>query len=75
MSKVKITKDSSRERPEEIVVFLHCKMCLEELPVGTSPKDFARLSVGYTEEGAIQVWCNRHEKNVALYSMSDEEVH
>lgn len=46
-----------------IKMFFHCADCLEELPEGQSPADWARLAVGWTEVG-LQVWCNRHEANI-----------
>jgi hypothetical protein len=45
------------------VMYLHCGRCLDERPDGESPRDWARLSVGYTPIG-VQVWCNRHDLNV-----------
>jgi hypothetical protein len=33
------------------------------MPDATAPKDWARLSVGWTKKG-LQVWCARHEINV-----------
>ncbi|HEV2329212.1 MAG TPA: hypothetical protein VGY56_10530 [Verrucomicrobiae bacterium] len=47
-----------------IQVYFHCKQCIAELPPGTSPREYAQLEVGWTELG-IQVWCKRHEYNVA----------
>ena len=49
----------------QIQMFLHCKQCLEEWKItdGISPKDFARISVGWTVFG-LQAWCNRHEVNI-----------
>ncbi len=47
----------------EIVQYLHCAVCLNELPVGLSPREFAQLEVGFTVAG-LQVWCKRHEVNV-----------
>lgn len=51
--------------PEDnnITAYLHCGLCLKELPQGVSPKDWARTSVGWTREG-LQVWCIRHEVNI-----------
>jgi hypothetical protein len=46
-----------------IKAFFHCAKCLDEMPGGTSPRDWAKLSVGWTIAG-FQVWCNRHECNV-----------
>jgi hypothetical protein len=53
----------------QIKMFLHCGKCLDELKAqaaregSASPRDYARLSVGWTPLG-IQVWCNRHDLNV-----------
>lgn len=46
-----------------INVFLHCGLCLQQLPKDESPKSYQRLSIGYTPLG-LQVWCVRHECNV-----------
>lgn len=46
-----------------IKMFIHCRLCAIEKPDNISPKDWAQLSVGWTDEG-LQVWCNRHECNV-----------
>lgn len=47
----------------EISAYLHCAKCLEEMPKGTAPRDWARVQAGFTPLG-IQVWCNRHECNI-----------
>ncbi len=47
----------------EITTFMHCGLCMKELPSNDSPRDYASLEVGYTEMG-IQIWCKRHECNV-----------
>lgn len=46
-----------------ITAFMHCRRCMDELPVGQSPRTFAALEVGFTAMG-VQVWCKRHEINV-----------
>ena len=55
----------SREIPttNEIKAFMHCKRCLSEMPDGTSPREWAKLEVGWTDLG-LQVWCMRHDINV-----------
>lgn len=54
-----------REIPNtnEIVSFMHCGLCLKQLPAGKSPREWAQLEVGWTKLG-LQVWCRRHECNV-----------
>ena len=50
-----------------IKTYGHCKRCIDEIQSGkagrVSPRDYARLSFGFTVEG-LQVWCVRHECNV-----------
>ena len=47
---------------KEIKTFIHCGKCLDEVYEidGTSPMNYARISVGYTETG-VQLWCDRHD--------------
>lgn len=47
----------------EIKMFMHCGLCLEERPPNLSPREWASLEVGWTVLG-LQVWCKRHECNV-----------
>jgi hypothetical protein len=49
--------------PNEILMYLHCSKCIEELPLGSSPRGWAKLEVGWTEKG-LQIWCRRHNCNV-----------
>jgi hypothetical protein len=46
-----------------IKLYVHCALCMDELPAGLSPREWAQLEVGFTKRG-IQVWCKRHELNV-----------
>lgn len=48
----------------EIFQYLHCALCLAELPQGQSPQDYRRYDIGMTPLG-LQVWCTRHDANVA----------
>jgi hypothetical protein len=60
--------DDEAQRPipatNEIRMFFHCRKCIGSIPPGQSPRTWARLEVGFTKLG-IQVWCKRHECNVA----------
>ena len=47
----------------KIGTFLHCRLCLAELPDNESPESYARYSIGYTEIG-LQIWCTRHNCNI-----------
>ena len=56
-----------------ISMFFHCSKCLEEIPEGVSPREWARLEVGWTKEG-LQVWCKRHEMNVVDLDFLGQKV-
>lgn len=43
--------------------YLHCKLCIDELPKGMSPQSYASIGVGWSNEG-LQIWCERHQVNV-----------
>jgi hypothetical protein len=47
----------------KIESFFHCGLCINEMPAGTSPQEFAELECGWTALG-FQVWCKRHGVNV-----------
>ncbi len=47
----------------QIKTSLYCGKCLEETPLQSTPREYARLNVGLTKQG-LQIWCTRHEVNV-----------
>lgn len=47
----------------QIVRYLHCNLCLEELPAGWSPQEYGDYEIGWTIKG-IQIWCKRHDCNI-----------
>lgn len=49
-----------------IQAFMHCKLCLAQLPPNKSPAEYARLNFGLTPHG-MQLWCTRHNANVAHF--------
>ena len=53
-------------------MFFHCRSCVEEMPSGQSPETWARLSVGWTDDNAILVWCVRHDKRVTEIPIDDQ---
>lgn len=53
------------KEPEDnnIQLYFHCNMCLEEKPDDKSPQEWGRLEAGWTRQG-IQIWCKRHDANI-----------
>ena len=52
-----------KSNENQIEMYHHCGMCLDEKPADQSPKDWARIQTGWTRDG-IQIWCTRHNVNV-----------
>ena len=79
MSDNPITLDNVSEFRADPV--LHCKMCVEECPPDVSPKDWSRLSFGSFHKPGVagiyfQLWCDRHDCNVAtIYVPTDDWVY
>jgi len=61
--------DSEISADLSIYAYMHCGQCLDEWKSNPkinkqfSPRDWAAISVGWTEKG-FQVWCYRHEINI-----------
>ncbi len=56
-----------------IGAYIHCMKCIDELPVGQSPAEFAKVQAGWTKEG-LQVWCNRHDENIIHLDFLGQKV-
>lgn len=54
---------SEPENTHEIKLYIHCALCMKELPPDQSPETYARFSTGWTPKG-LQIWCIRHDCNV-----------
>lgn len=53
---------SNEPEPETgILLYLHCKKCLQEKPTGISPAKYQQSQAGLSPEGDLIVWCLRHE--------------
>ena len=58
---------------ERIDNYFHCKSCLEQIPDDVSPRDWARINVGFTQLG-LQVWCARHDKEIVHIDFLGQKV-
>lgn len=56
-------RDAVPSNNKEIVAFIHCKKCLAQRPLSTSPAEWAQTEVGWTMRG-LQLWCRRHDINL-----------
>lgn len=56
-----------------IEVYFHCGNCVDDRPVGESPKEWGRTQTGMLPNGRLRVWCNRCDIPVATLTLSDGE--
>lgn len=66
-------KTKTPKTKNDIQLFFHCGRCLDDKPANTSPREWAALEVGWTQKG-LQVWCKRHEINVAAIDFRGAKV-
>ncbi len=66
-------KESKMITKIKIVRFVHCKNCMDNLPVGVSPLEYQWVSVGWTPKG-FQIWCNRCDMNVGSYDFKGNKI-
>lgn len=52
--------------PNEIVGYMNCGFCQDELPDELSPEEYSWVQAGVTADGRVQVWCIRHQATIAL---------
>ena len=53
-------------------LFYFCRQCVEEMPKPGSPRHYARLQVGLTREGELEVWCLRHDRLVGMFNITSQ---
>ena len=68
---VRFVRDLSVLALNETTSSLQCPRCMKERPAAQTPAQWNRLSVGTTPRG-IQVWCERHDCNVAHITVTSE---
>ncbi|AMY12481.1 hypothetical protein LuPra_05757 [Luteitalea pratensis] len=62
------TVDSADTVPDVGHLYFNCARCMTDLERrggDQSPREYMRFTVGITDAG-VQVWCLRHNRNVAL---------
>ena len=47
---------------------------MDEKPETLSPRDWVNVEVGILRNGDIQVWCIRHEKNIVIFDIENEQM-
>jgi hypothetical protein len=56
--------------PEQGANYMNCVRCMAEKPDDISPQQWARQQLAVTKDGRLQLWCTRHNCNIALISFA-----
>lgn len=62
--------------PNSIRLYFHCSQCTKDLEASSSQqtlREYGRLECGLTEHG-FQIWCVRHNTNVAHVDLMGQTV-
>ena len=65
--------ENTYDNKDRRVQFIDCSRCLENLPKDKSPAEYANTQMGFTEKG-FQIWCNRHNLDVANYDLLGQKI-
>ena len=57
-------------RDEDNPMYVHCKLCVDELDDEDSPREFINIEIARIDGGMI-FWCVRHERYVAHFELPD----
>jgi hypothetical protein len=66
--------DTDKDIAEQGTRYFNCTKCLQEMPANESPKSWVRTQAAITREGHLQIWCTRHDLNVALISLEVKTI-
>ena len=58
---------------KDVRLFLHCRDCGNERPIGQSPSEWARINVGITTKAKLVILCMRHGKIVGVFQLDPAE--
>ena len=59
-------------KSDEMVAYLSCAMCMEELPEDMSPREYGNLEIGINIDNQMLVGCARHDKHVAAFTLHEQ---
>lgn len=54
--------------PDDNVMFLHCRECMEELPPGVSPDEYAK-QITFVKNNVLHIHCSRHKEPIASFPL------
>jgi len=59
---------------DDVIGYLNCKDCVQDLPIGISPREYINVEVGITENNVLKINCVRHDKEVGQFPLRDDVI-
>ena len=59
-------------KSREMIAYLGCNICIEELPEGMSPREYGNLEIGINIDDQMLVGCARHEINIGAFTLHEQ---
>jgi hypothetical protein len=56
----------------DIIAFIACSMCQDELPDDMSPREYGNLEIGINIDNQMLIGCVRHEKHVGAFTLENQ---
>ena len=57
---------------EHIMNYLHCGLCIKELPEGTSPREYVNIEIAINLDNQILLGCVRHGEHVGAFTLKED---
>ena len=56
-------------KSHEMIAFMSCKQCMDELPMDMSPREYGNLEIGINIDNQMLVGCVRHDAHVGAFTL------
>tara|TARA_Y100000401_G_C8303997_1_gene215849 strand:+ start:447 stop:683 length:237 start_codon:yes stop_codon:yes gene_type:complete len=56
----------------DMIAYLSCTMCMEELPNDMSPREYCNLEIGINIDNQMLIGCVRHEAHVGAFTLHEQ---
>jgi hypothetical protein len=60
-------------KDEGILLFIHCKKCMEDKPEYLSMNEYSYIETGWTKKG-LQIRCKRHDINIINLDFEGRQI-
>ena len=59
-------------KSKEMIAFMSCGLCMEELPDDMSPREYGNLEIGINIDNQMLIGCARHDEHVGAFTLHEQ---